>query len=283
MATFFNQATLSYSGGTVNSNVTTGELVEVLSATKTAVVDEYSAGSEVTYVVNIINSGTIPFTGINVSDNLGEYTFGAESRTPLDYIEDSVKLFVNGVLQPAPTVTVGPPLTFSGITVPAEGNATLIYAARANAFADPTSTGSIENTATVNGGGITPITANETIFAETEPQLNITKSLCPTTVTENGQLTYTFVIQNTGNSPAEATDNVVITDTFDPVLSNISVTYNGTTWTEPANYTYDETTGLFTTTAGSITVPAATYTQDPVTGNWLVDPGVATITVTGTV
>ena len=66
MATFFNQATLSYSGGTVNSNVTTGEILEVLSATKTAVVDEYSQGSDVTYVVNIINSGTVPFTGISV-------------------------------------------------------------------------------------------------------------------------------------------------------------------------------------------------------------------------
>ena len=283
MAIFSNQATLSYSGGTVNSNVTTGEIIEVLSANKTAVVDEYSVGSDVTYVVNIINSGAIPFTGIRVSDDLGEYTFGAESRIPLDYIEDSVKLFVNGVLQPAPTVTAGPPLTFSGITVPSDGNITLIYAARANEFADPTSTGTIENTATINGGGITEITASETIFAEAEPQLNITKSLSPATITENGQLTYTFVIQNTGNSPAEATDNVVITDRFDPALSNITVTYNGASWTEPANYTYDETTGLFTTTAGSITIPAATYTQDPVTGNWLVDPSVATITVTGTV
>ena len=283
MATFFNQATLSYSGGTVNSNVTTGEILEVLSATKTAVVDEYSQGSDVTYVVNIINSGTVPFTGISVSDNLGEYTFGAESRTPLDYIGDSVKLFANGVLQPTPTVTSGPPLTFSGITVPAEGNVTLIYAARANEFANPTDGGSIENTATVNGGGITEITASETIFAEAEPNLNITKSLTPTTVTENGQLTYTFVIQNTGNSPAVTTDNVVITDRFDPLLSNISVTYNGTAWTEPADYTYDETTGLFTTSIGSITVPAATFTQDPVTGNWAIDPGVATITVSGTV
>ena len=35
MATFTNQATLSYSGGTTTSNITTGELVEILSATKT--------------------------------------------------------------------------------------------------------------------------------------------------------------------------------------------------------------------------------------------------------
>ena len=41
MATFYNQATLSYNGNTTTSNITTGELVEVLSATKTAVQTEY--------------------------------------------------------------------------------------------------------------------------------------------------------------------------------------------------------------------------------------------------
>ena len=39
MATFTNQATLRYNGNIVNSNITTGELLEVLSATKTAVLD----------------------------------------------------------------------------------------------------------------------------------------------------------------------------------------------------------------------------------------------------
>ena len=47
----------------------------------------------------------------------------------------------------------------------------------------------------------------------------------------------------------------MITDTFDPVLSNISVTFNDTAWKETTNYTYDETTGLFATLAGEITVP----------------------------
>lgn len=36
MATFTNQATLTYNGGTVNSNIVTGELVQVLTASKTA-------------------------------------------------------------------------------------------------------------------------------------------------------------------------------------------------------------------------------------------------------
>ena len=131
MAIFTNQATLSYSGGVVNSNITTGEILEVLSATKTAVAEEYAQGSDVTYAINIVNSGAIAFTGLSVTDDLGAYTVGTATVVPLDYVADSVKYFVNGVLQPAPTVTAGPPLVFSGINVPAEGVVTILYAARA--------------------------------------------------------------------------------------------------------------------------------------------------------
>ena len=283
MATFFNQATLSYSGGTVNSNITTGEILEVLSATKTAVYDRYSPGSDVTYAVNIVNSGTIAFTGLTINDDLGAYTFGTSTLQPLDYIVGSVRYFIDGVLQPAPAVTLGPPLVISGINVPAGGTTTILYAARANNFAPLDVEGTIVNTVTISGGGITPLTATETVSAEAEPRLTITKSVSPTTVTENSQLTYTFVIQNTGNVPADATDAVVVTDTFDPILSNLTVTYNGAVWTSPANYTYNEATGQFATVPGNITVPAATYTQDPTTGVWIVDPGVAVITVTGTI
>ena len=148
MATFFNQATLSYSGGTVNSNITSGEILEVLSASKTAVVDVYSQGSEVTYIINIVNTGIIPFTGLNVTDNLGAYEFGgpAITLTPLEYVDGSVKYFVNGMLQATPTVNAGPPLVISGINVPANGVATIAYTAMANEFAPPIGTGFIENT-----------------------------------------------------------------------------------------------------------------------------------------
>ena len=49
------------------------------------------------------------------------------------------------------------------------------------------------------------------------------------------------------------------------------------------SYTYDETTGAFSTVPGVITVPAATYTQDPVTGAYTATPGTATLVVTGTI
>ena len=283
MATFTNQATLRYNGNVVNSNITTGELLEVLSATKTAVIDTYSQGSEITYVINIVNTGTITFTGISINDDLGAYPLGANTYVPLDYVTGSVQYYLNGILQPTPGVVEGPPLIISGITVPANGVATIIYVARANQYAPLTLGGTITNTATISGGGITEIMVTETVTVESGARLTISKSMCPTTVTENGRLTYTFVIENIGNTAAVATDNVAITDTFNPILTGLAVTFNGAAWTEGINYTYSELTGQFATIPGQITVPAATYTQDPVTGEWIIEPGVGVLTVTGTV
>ena len=283
MATFTNQATLRYNGNVVNSNITTGELIEVLSATKTAVIDEYTQGSEITYVIQIVNSGNIAFTGLTVTDNLGEYTFGTGTLVPLDYVTGSVQYYVNGVLQAAPVVTAGPPLVISGINVPANGVATVIYVASTNQYAPLGVEDIITNTAVIAGDGVTPITVTETITPESGARLSITKSICPATVTENGTLTYTFTIINTGNAPAVATDDVTVTDTFNPILTNLVVTLDGTTWSTPANYTYNEATGEFATVPGQIVVPAATYTQDATTGEWIIDPGVVVLTVTGTV
>lgn len=283
MATFTNQATLTYNGNIINSNITTGELVEVLSAAQIAVVNTYTQGQEVTYVINIVNSGTLAYNGLTITDDLGAYPFGVDVLVPLTYVGGSVKYYVNGVLQPAPIVNAGPPLIISGINVPAGGVVTVIYVATANQFAPPEIEGEIINNATINGGGITEITVSETVGVETGAKLTIAKSICPSTVTENGQITYTFTIQNIGNTPALVSDAIVVTDTFNPILSNLVVTYNGIAWTTPANYSYSEVTGAFATVAGQITVPAATYTQDPTTGIWIIEPGVSVLTVTGTV
>lgn len=281
MATFTNQATLTYNGNVINSNITTGELLEVLSATKVAVIDTYGQDSDVTYVIQIVNSGTIAFSGLSISDNLGEYVFNTETLVPLDYVNNSVRYYVNGVLQATPTVTAGPPLVISGISVPAGGVATVIYVANTNQYAPLGIGDSITNTAVISGGGITEITVSETISPESEPRLTITKCMNPTTVTENGQLTYTFTIQNTGNVPIVATDIVSVEDVFQPVLTNLAVSFNGVAWSDPANYSYDEITGEFVTALGQVTVPAATYTQDQTTGVWVVEPGVSILTVTG--
>lgn len=283
MAIFTNQATLTYNGNIITSNIATGEIVEVLSVTKTAVLDTYTQGSEITYVINIVNSGATAFTGLTLTDNLGEYTFGTTTLTPLNYVNDSVLYYVNGVLQATPAITAGSPLVISGISIPAEGVATIIYVTRANQYAPLGLMNSIINSVVVGGTGITDVTATETITPASDPRLTITKSLSPTTVTENGQLTYTFTIQNTGNIPIVATDNVIVSDTFNPILSDLSVTFNGTAWTPSVNYSYSELTGEFVTALGQVTVPAATYSQDPATGVWVIEPGTSVLTVTGTV
>lgn len=284
MAQYTNQAQLSYKNTVLNSNVAVGEILEVLSASKTAVRDSYSRNDDVTYVISIVNSGTTAFTGLTVSDDLGAYEFNGGTLYPLEYAEGSVRVYINGVLQTAPpTVTSLQPLVFSGLSLPANSNMTIIYEADTTRFAPPSATGTITNTAVISGDGAgTPVNATATVTAKAEPDLTINKSIEPAVVTENGTVTYTFTIQNYGNTATAATDNVSVTDTFDPVLSNLSVAFNGTAWTEGTEYTYDAGTGLFTTVPGKITIPAATYAQDAETGIWSITPGTGILTVRGT-
>ena len=284
MAIFTNQATLSYNNTITNSNVAVGELLEVLSITKTAVSDDYSAGDNVTYVISIVNSGATAFAGLSLTDDLGGYIFGTDTVYPLSYVDGSLRYYINGALQPSPAVTAGPPMTVAGITVPAGGNVTLVYETEITQYAPLAIEGEITNVASVAGSGVsTPLSASETITAAADSNLTITKSISPQTVTENSRVTYTFVIQNTGNTAIDATDNAIVTDVFNPILTDLAVSFNGVAWTSPADYTYNEATGEFETNAGEITVPAATFAQDPTTGAWVTTPGVSILTVTGTI
>ena len=284
MAIFSNQATLTYNGNSTNSNIAYGEILDVLEATKTAVEGSYTPGDLVTYVVTLRNTSNATLTGLVVTDDMGGYDFNGTTVYPLTYEDGSATLFINGVLQPAPAVTAGPPLTVSGISIPGGGNAVLVYQAEANTFADPGAGGTIVNTVTVTGDGLSaPVTAEETVTAETGPDLTISKSITPAQVVDNDRVTYTFVIQNSGNSAVVATDNAAITDVFDPVLTGLAVTFNGVAWTQGTEYNYDLASGLFSTVPGQILVPAATYTQDPVTGAYSVTPGIATLVGTGTI
>ena len=154
MARFRNQAQLRYGNEITNSNIAVGEITEVLSATKTAVRDTYGQNENVTYVISIVNSGTTAFNGITVTDNLGEYLFNTRELTPLTYIPGTVKYYANGILQATPAVTAGPPLTITGITVPAGGNVTLTYEAEVNSYAPLAA--EAKNSALVKVGSMVP-------------------------------------------------------------------------------------------------------------------------------
>ena len=256
----------------------------MLLATKTAVEGSYTPGQRVTYVVTLRNTGAAALTNLTVTDDLGGYDFGGATVYPLTYEAGSIAQFTNGTPQAAPAVVAGPPLVISGINVPAGGDVVLVYQAEANEYADPAAGGTIDNTVTVTGDGLSaPITATETVGVAALPALTISKSITPAQVVDNERVTYTFVIQNTGNQAVVATDNAAITDTFDPILTALTVTFDGVTWTQGVQYNYNEATGLFTTVPGQILVPAATYVQDPVTGAYTATPGIATLVVTGTI
>lgn len=283
MATFTNKATLSFNGGSVDSNTVTGTFLETLSVSKTALTEQYSGGARVTYVLSLVNSGTTAFGGLSLSDDLGGYLLGTDTLYPLTFEEGSLAYFVGGVQQAAPTVISTQPLSLGGLSVPAGGNAVLVYVAEVNGYAPLDTDGSITNTATVSGGGLPEeLTASATITTADEAALSITKTLSPTSVPENGTVTYGFLVENRGNTEAVSTDNLVVSDTFDPILAISSVTLDGVLLVEGTDYTYDETTGAFATLPGVITVPAATYTQGS-DGLYSIEAGEASLIVVGTV
>ena len=284
MATFFNQASISFGGYVTNSNITVGEVLDTLAVTKSAISSGYGISGGTVYAVSLVNSGTTAISGITVSDDLGAYTEGGTTLVPFDYVAGSVKLYINGIQVASPTVSAGPPLVFSGISLPAGASALLLYEVDANAYAPIASGSTITNTATVTADAPCvegPITANATVTASDYTSLSIAKSVCPELVAGCDEVTYSFIIQNGGNIPVVATDDLIVSDTFSPALTNITVTLDGNPLTEGTDYTYDPVTGVFTTLPGAITVPAATFTQDPVTGIVTTTPGVAVLTVSG--
>ncbi len=281
MPTFTNRATLSYNGRSVDSNTVTGTYTEALTVDKNALTDTYGQDSTLTYAISLVNVTNAPVGNVTVSDDLGAYTVGADTRYPLAYVDGSITYYVNGVLQTAPTVTDTQPLEITGLSIPAGGNALLLYSADVTGFAPLATDATILNTATVNGGFAEALTATETVTVANEPILTITKGLNPTTVTENGPLTYTFTIQNTGNTAAVVGDDLTVTDIFDPILTITGVSLDGQPLAETTGYTYNEATGEFATVPGVITVPAATYVQNA-DGSFTVVPGETVLTVSGT-
>ena len=284
MANFNNQASLYFGGGVTSSNITEGEVITRVSLTKTAVTTDYSAGDNIVYAINLVNVDNTDKTDITITDNLGAFTPISTEVIPLDYVAGSILYYQNGVLQPAPIVNAGPPLTISGITIPAHGNVTILYEVRANMYAPRELNDSIINVVNAEGEGLCDeLIATSEVPTRDESILTIAKAICPDTITCGEEVTYTFIIQNHGNLPVVATDGAIVTDVFNPILSGITVKIDGTTVAENVAYTYDELTGQFSTISGAIVVPAATFTRDPITSIITTTPGVTVLTVTGTI
>lgn len=284
--TITNQARLQFTYGgttaTAASNIASTVMQGPLAVTKSVLESAYQNDSELTYIVNLTNSGAATLTNIFVIDDLGTYALSPTlSVTPLTYIGPA-QLYINGVFSSAPTPSPGVNnIAFIVPSLAAGSTAMLIYNVQVNGKA-PLDVGSeLTNTVTVSAAGLNEsVKDNATVPVDAYADVTILKSMSPNPVTDGSTLTNTFTIHNYGNT--EATD-VVLTDTFNPAMQNIAVTVNGTALA-PEDYDYDA--GAFTlpgaASSYTLSIPAADFTQDTATGEVTINPGTVTIVVTGT-
>lgn len=279
MATILeNQANISYlydgitdaQGAT--SNVATTTLADACSVavTKTPLLPSYRNGDNVSYVIRIENTGSAALANVTVTDDLAN---GA-----LVYIPDSLQVYVDSnLVAVAPTAT-GTSLVFTlPVNIQPSEVVLAVYTARVNSAA-----GTVTNTATVAGTGLNPAActvlevATAVITEASFADLTIFKESSADTVNSGDSLTYTFTIQNRGNT--EAT-NVVLTDDLPDefTITRVAVTTDGVTTIYTADdYTVDTITNTITlpnATGIQITVPAATAQGS----------GITTVEITGTV
>ncbi len=281
-----NQASLNYqyNGQTASalSNIASATLEDALGAEKVSVESVYRYGDELTYSVNFTNSSGTALTNVTVTDDLGSYTVGANTLTPLTFVPPAL-LFIDGTSAGNITPTVNAnSIVFTIPTLASGARAQILYKAVANTSAPLATNSFITNTATVAANGITEsVTADSTVTVDNYADVTITKAMTPSSVVSGDVITYTFVINNYGN--AEAT-NIVLSDSFNPAPDNITVSVNGTV-VPATDYTY--TGGVLTlpsgTTGYTLSLPPATITQDSATGAVSVTPSSITVTVTGTI
>ena len=287
MATIENFATVSYTSGGVSetkvSNLAEIGLESAISFTKTTLGETYGEDEVVTYILSMTNTSTSAITNVSITDDLGTFVFGTLELTPLTYAPPAL-LLIDGQDVSAQltvdTATAGS-LVFSFPTLPAGATANIVYRAAVNEYAPLDVEAGITNTATLTSDSdCADGTASATITAVSSANVSVFKQMSPNPVICGDTVTYTIRIYNYGNIAAE---NVVLTDTFNPAPTNITVSRDGTLL--PANeYSYVD--GTLTVPAGTTTavsVPAATFVRDATTGIVTVTPGMVEYTITGTI
>jgi len=287
MATIENFATVSYTAGGVTetkvSNLAEIGLESAISFTKSTLGDSYSEESVITYILSMTNTSNSPISNVNISDDLGNFTFGTLELTPLTYAPPALLLVDGQDVSAQLTVDIGTDngILFSFPTLPAGATANIVYRASVNEYAPLDLESTITNTATLTSDSdCADGSASATITALPAANVSVFKQMSPNPVVCGDTVTYTIRIYNYGNTAAE---NVVLTDAFNPVPTNITVSRDGTLLA--ANeYSYVDGTLTVPTGAGTpISVPAATFVRDVNTGVVTVVPGIVEYVITGTI
>lgn len=285
MAIINNTASVFYVYGesgsnTAVSNVATTNLLEnySLQISKLTLNSSFRPGENLTFILSVTNTGTLPLFGVTITDDLGG------SSAPLSFVEGSASQNIDGtILQIIPTSTN--PLVFT-LSSPLEAGetVTITYIAQVVSALDD-SVDSITNTASAlahegsDTGEIitTDFPASVTVEKDNYALITVTKSVSDNEISEGEQFGYSLILENSGNMPA---NGVTITDTLPSgfVISSITSESNGSIITfDESAYSVDPSTNTLTLpTAESgviITVPASSEQGD----------GVVTITINGSI
>lgn len=285
MATILNQATLTYTYGDTTeqtlSNLASTEWNASLSLEKRTLESAYRAGADLTFLITLANDGTAAQNGLTLTDDLGAYTpeGGTSEVAPLTYTGPA-ELYLDGEYAETLTPTVGETgVTFPLPALPAGAHAMLLYKARVNGFAPLGADASITNTVSLTDTAEL-LSASATIPAEAYAAVTIEKEMTPNPIGDGSELSVTFTIENSGNTPAT---DLVLTDDFAVSLDNVSITVNGTPVTD---FSFENNRLVLPQTGSAlstVSVPAAVFSQDPDTGAVTVTPGKTVIVLTGAV
>jgi uncharacterized repeat protein (TIGR01451 family)/fimbrial isopeptide formation D2 family protein len=287
MATIENFATVSYTSGGVSetkvSNLAEIGLESAISFTKSTLGETYGEDDVITYILSMTNTSASTITSVSITDDLGTFIFGTLELSPLTYTAPALLLIDGQDVSAQLTVdtsTAGS-LVFSFPALPAGATANIVYRAAVNEYAPLDVDANITNTATLTSDSdCADGTASATINALSATNVSVFKQMSPNPVICGDTVTYTIRIYNYGNIAAE---NVVLTDTFNPAPTNITVSRDGVLLIG-TDYSYVKGTLTVPATATSpVIVPAATFVRDATTGIVTVTPGMVEYTITGTI
>lgn len=278
---FQNQATLSYNNNIVKSNVVSGKITAPYSITKFSSQWTYKLGSEIAYTI-VVENYLDAETPMIVYDDMGLFYIDQTPHMPLTHDMFSTIFIVvtpTGTFQrPAGVITEKDKIGFS-IIMPAKSTAFISYVARVNSFADINPQATIKNNATLQVAPYSQVNSDNIISVRNYSDIRIAKYMPNKQVSVDQPLSYVFVVNNYGNTAVSP----VLSDFIEPNLTDITVSGNGSIWTEGTQYEYDPTTSIMTIPKGSFTLTPATSVQNPATGEWILTPSSFEIAITGTV
>ncbi len=226
------------------------------------------------------------YSNAYIKDNLGLYFKYMGGYNPLKYISNTMRFYRNGKSFNNDYGYSATDIEVLNLSISPNDTITIAYQVSLNQHAPfeilDGIASTITNTATLydNKGGTQLENSSDIITAEPFTDLSLTKWLTPNPIVQNQQVTYSFIFQNTGNTPV--TSGAVISDKFSHPMTIDKVTFNNMEWTAGTEFTYSNLSRTFSSLGNNIKVQAATYEHADLKG-YITTPGTSTLMIYGTV